>query len=66
MLLFETRHIPTDYNNLAPDGSEIRLLHSMNGGGLVHCTLPAGRVSKPVYHRTIEEIWFFLGGQGQL
>lgn len=66
MLPFETKRVPSEYNNLAPDGSEIRLLHSMNGGGLVHCTLPVGGVSKPVYHRTTEEIWFFLDGRGQV
>lgn len=66
MLLYETKYVPAKYNNLAPDGSEIRLLHSMNGGGLVHCTLPVGGVSKPVYHLSTEEIWFFLAGQGQV
>lgn len=66
MLPFETKHVPVDYQHLAPDGSEIRLLHSMNGGGLVHCTLPVGGVSKPVHHLTTEEIWFFLAGQGQV
>ena len=66
MLKFDTRDLPLKYDNLAPDGSEIRLLHTMTGGGLVHCTLPAGAVSKPVYHRTTEEIWYFLDGQGQV
>ena len=56
MIPFETKQVPQQYDNLAPDGSEIRLLHSMNGGG----------VSKPVYHLTTEEMWYFLGGQGQV
>jgi len=38
----------------------------MNGGGLAHCTLPVGSTSKPVYHRTVEEIWYFFEGQGQV
>ena len=29
-------------------------------------TLPAGQVSRPVYHRTVEEIWYILAGEGQV
>ena len=29
-------------------------------------TLPAGQVSRPVYHRTVEEIWYILEGEGQV
>ena len=54
------------YDCLAPDGSEIRLLHSMVGGGLCHCTLPPGGVSKAVRHQTVEEIWYFLSGKGEV
>ena len=28
-------------------------------------TLPAGKVSVAVAHRTVEEVWFFVSGQGQ-
>lgn len=51
---------------LAPDGSEIRLLPTMNGGGLCHCTLPAGKTSSPVAHRHVEEIWYILEGVGEV
>lgn len=54
----------------APDGSEIRLLiddrHAARRASLVEVTLPAGQVSKPVYHRTVEEIWYILEGSGQV
>lgn len=63
---FETKELPTNHDYLAPDGSEIRLMPDMNGGGLAHCTLPPGGASKPVYHRTVEEIWYGLTGQGQV
>ena len=66
MLSFETKVLPEEYDYPAPDGSEIRLLPTMNGGGLAHCTLPVGGVSKPVYHRTVEEIWYFLEGKGEV
>lgn len=65
-LQFETRPLPQELNDLAPDGSEIRQLPDTNFGGLAHCTLPPESVSKPVYHKTVEEIWYFLEGQGQV
>lgn len=55
-----------DYDYLAPDGSEIRLLVSGERGGLAHCVLPAGKVSAPVRHRTVEEFWYVLSGAGEI
>ncbi len=51
---------------LAPDQSEIRPLLEVSRGGMSHCTLPPGRASRAVQHRTIEEIWFFIEGRGQV
>ena len=28
--------------------------------------LPPGGVSRPVRHRTVEEVWYFLGGSGEV
>ena len=60
------KRLPNDYATLAPDGSEIRLLSSMSRGSMVHCTLNPGEVSLPVAHRTVEEVWYFLEGTGQV
>jgi mannose-6-phosphate isomerase-like protein (cupin superfamily) len=52
---------------IAPDGSQIRLLVSDAArASLVEVTLPAGQASRPVRHRTVEEIWHFIGGQGEV
>lgn len=51
---------------LAPDGSEVRPLLDMRHGGLGHCTLRPNGVSQAVCHRTIEEIWYFIRGEGQV
>jgi len=58
--------VPEKYDDIAPDNSEIRLLPSMNRGGICHCTLPAGKTSLATKHKTVEEIWYFLEGQGEL
>ena len=50
----------------APDGSEVRLLAALDGGSFAHFTLPAGRVSAPVAHRTVEEIWYVVAGAGEV
>ena len=55
-----------DYTYLAPDGSEIRLLASGEHGGFAHCVLPKGRVSAPVKHRTVEELWYVVSGCGEI
>ena len=54
----------------APDGSEIRLLvPTVNGAtksSLVAVALDAGQVTRPVFHRTVEEVWYGLEGTGQV
>jgi mannose-6-phosphate isomerase-like protein (cupin superfamily) len=65
----------------APDGSEVYFLvppHETRGfrgdpgvgdagrASLVEVRLPAGRASRPVRHRTVEEIWYFVAGRGQV
>ena len=62
---FKTGKIPETFI-LAPDGSEIRLLQQLGGGGLSECTLRTNQVSQAVRHRTVEEIWFVTQGRGQV
>ena len=62
----KTKTLTDAYDCLAPDGSEIRFLTETERGSSVHCTLPPGHVSSPVTHRTVEEMWYFLEGRGQV
>ena len=66
MAQFATRHLPTARDVVAPDGSDVRLLLGLGGGGMTHFQLAPGQVSRAVTHRTVEEIWFFLSGHGQM
>ena len=61
-----SKTVAAEYDYLAPDQSEIRLLPEMHGGGMAHCTLPPGGVSHAVRHQTVEEIWYFVSGAGQV
>jgi mannose-6-phosphate isomerase-like protein (cupin superfamily) len=52
---------------IAPDGSEITfIVGDARRASLVEVRLAAGQVSKPVRHRTVEEIWYFLSGSGRV
>lgn len=63
---FETRYLPTKYDVIAPDGSEIRFLLTMKGGSMVHCTLPPYKTSLAVRHKTVDEVWYFIEGRGEV
>jgi mannose-6-phosphate isomerase-like protein (cupin superfamily) len=63
---FETRRLPDQPDAIAPDGSEVRESLTLRGGGLAHYQLAAGQTSAAVANTTMEEIWFFLSGRGQM
>lgn len=61
-----TMHKSDNINVIAPDGSEIRYLSATERGSMVQCTLPAGATTKAVAHHCVEEIWYFLEGEGEV
>ncbi len=63
---YETKTLGAAVNAVAPDGTGVRLLLSLAGGSFAHFELPAGAVSHAVTHRTVEEIWFVVGGRGSI
>lgn len=66
MTSFATIRLPSARDVVAPDGSDVRVLLGLAGGGLAHFSLAPGETSAAVVHRTVEEIWFFLCGRGQM
>lgn len=63
---FETARISFEKSEAAPDGSEVRKLLSLPRGSMARFDLPAGRASRAVVHRTVEEIWLFVSGRGEM
>jgi mannose-6-phosphate isomerase-like protein (cupin superfamily) len=63
---WETRRLSERPDVVAPDGSDVRLLPRLAGGSMAHFELGPGRTSVAVVHRTVEEIWFFLAGRGEM
>ena len=60
----------SDDSITAPDGSEVRLLldgaHGVTRCSMVEVSIAAGAVSRPVRHRTVEEVWYVVEGAGQV
>lgn len=50
---------------IAPDGSEVRILARTRRGSMAQFKLGAGAISLAVAHRSVEEVWFFISGEGQ-
>jgi mannose-6-phosphate isomerase-like protein (cupin superfamily) len=66
MPAFATSRLPLTRDVAAPDGSDVRILLGLAGGGMAHFALAPGAVSRAVVHRTVEEIWFVLAGRGEM
>jgi len=63
---FETKRLPVARGAVAPDGSDVRILLGLQGGGMAYFELPPGQTSTAVTRKTVEEIWFFLSGRGEM
>ncbi len=58
--------LPVDHSDVAADGSLVRLLGRVPGASAIHCSVPARQVGNPSYNVGLDELWFFLDGNGQL
>ena len=63
---FDSVKLPLERTEVAPDGSEVRLLLVLAAGGMAHFLLAPGETSRATMHRTVEEIWYFLSGRGEM
>jgi mannose-6-phosphate isomerase-like protein (cupin superfamily) len=63
---FETMQLPGVPDVVAPDGSDVRVLLRGGRGSMAHFELGAGRVSRPVAHHSVDEIWYILHGHGHM
>ena len=63
---FATTTLPGNPTVVAPDGSDVRILLGLAGGGMAHFELRAGKTARAVSHRTVEEIWYIVAGSGEM
>jgi mannose-6-phosphate isomerase-like protein (cupin superfamily) len=64
--LLGIKKLPIERDAVAPDGSDVRVLLGLKGGGMAHFRIPTGETSIAVTHRTVEEIWYFIEGRGEM
>lgn len=63
---FTTKRLPVARDTIAPDGSDVRNLLGLERGSMAHFELAPGQTSVAEAHRTVEEIWYFLSGRGEM
>jgi mannose-6-phosphate isomerase-like protein (cupin superfamily) len=63
---WQNKRLPADPDVVAPDGSDVRILLRLARGSMAHFELGPGRTSVAVVHRTVEELWFFVSGRGEM
>ncbi len=66
MSAFATKSLPAGRDAVAPDGSDVRILLGLAAGGMAHFALAAGETSVAVAHHTVAEVWYILGGRGEM
>jgi mannose-6-phosphate isomerase-like protein (cupin superfamily) len=63
---FDSKRLPEEPDAIAPDGSAVRVLLGLERGGLAHFQLAPGQTSRAVAHKTVDEIWYFVQGRGEM
>ena len=69
---FETKPLPVMPDLEAPDGCDVRLLLDLPpsehhvGASLAHFELAPGATALAVAHSTVEELWYFVSGEGEM
>jgi mannose-6-phosphate isomerase-like protein (cupin superfamily) len=63
----KTIFLPEQYDYLALDNTEIRLLlEQAHHGGIAHGTMLPNSISEAITHKTVFETWFILSGTGKM
>ena len=63
---FSTKRLPVAPDATAPDGSDVRVLLQLSGGSVAHFELAPDTTSRAIAHQSVEEIWLFLTGRGEM
>lgn len=59
-------NVSKHHDYLAPDGSQTRLLAKNSSGSMAEFTLPPKTTSQAIHQREVQELWFFIHGEGQV
>ena len=63
---FTSLHVDDAPEVRAPDGSAVRVLVRTERGSMARFNLPGFAVSRAVMHRTVDELWYIVAGNGEI
>jgi mannose-6-phosphate isomerase-like protein (cupin superfamily) len=63
---WKIKQLSKDPDNIAVDAAEVRKVFAPGKASMVHCILPPKVVSVPIRNLGIDEIWYFIDGQGEI
>lgn len=66
MAKMQVKSLAVEADAVAPDGCQVRVLLGTERGSMAHFELAPGGVSRAVAHQALDEIWFFLSGEGEM
>ena len=62
--MLEDKPLGAEPDDVAPDGSLVRILLRLESGSMAHFELAGGETSVTVRMPNLDEIWYFLSGRG--
>lgn len=62
----KTQSLPNKPDKMSPAGASVRILIQSDTGGMIHSTLEPHQITKAVCHKSVNEFWFVLSGQGEV
>ena len=62
----KTTTLPKNPDKVSPAGADVRIIMDGTTGGMIHSTVPAHQINKPVVHATVSEFWYVLEGHGEI
>ncbi len=60
------KHLPKHPDDTTPHGFKKRTLLQLDGGVMSHFELSPGQTSRAIVHRIVNEIWYFMQGEGEM
>ena len=62
----KTTILPEQPDAKSPAGAEIRYMMDGPTGNMIHSTAPPHQINQSTVHATVTEIWYILGGKGEI
>ena len=62
----KTTTLPEQPDARSPAGADIRFIMDGVTGNMIHSTVPPHQINKATIHKTVNEFWHILEGQGEI